>query len=267
MPSPFPGMDPYLEHPARWPGVHQRMITYMGEALNAVLPARYAADIGERLYVVQPARDIYPDVVVLEHPPGPRPMEQGIGGVGVAVTSDPPWVVTLEPAEMREVFIEIVSLSDAAFVVAVIEVISPSNKAVGSEGRRLYLTKQSEILASQTHLIEIDLLRRGEHTVAPPQECLARRGRWDYLVSLHRGGQGQRYEVWAFTVRQRMPRIRVPLADGDPDVVLDLQAVFNRCYDQGPYTRRLDYHRDPLTPLGGDDAAWAAELLHERGLR
>ena len=31
--SPFPGMDPYLEHPALWPGVHQSLITYLRDAL------------------------------------------------------------------------------------------------------------------------------------------------------------------------------------------------------------------------------------------
>ena len=68
MPSPFPGMDPYLEHPALFPGVHQRLITYVGDALNAVLPGRYVADIGERLYIIQQERSIDPDVVIFEHP-------------------------------------------------------------------------------------------------------------------------------------------------------------------------------------------------------
>lgn len=122
-------------------------------------------------------------------------------------------------------------------------------------------------MRSQTHLIEIDLLRAGEHTVAPPLELLLQRGPWDYLVSLHRSGEENRYEVWGIPLRQRLPRIRVPLAGDDPDVVLDLQAVFDRCYDQGAYARRLDYRREPPTPLKEDDAAWANALLRERGLR
>jgi Protein of unknown function (DUF4058) len=74
MPSPFPGMDPYLEHPAIWLGVHQRCITYVGDALDAVLPAHYIADIGERLYIIQPERSIDPDVAILEHPSARPPM-------------------------------------------------------------------------------------------------------------------------------------------------------------------------------------------------
>ena len=205
MPSPFPGMDPYLEHPALWPGVHQGLITYMQAALNTLLPPRYVADIGERLYVVQPERSIYPD--------------------------------------------------------------SPSNKTAGTPGRDLYLTQQRELLGSQTHLIELDFLHYGEHTIVPPRPRLLEQGMWDYLVSLHRGNQGHRYEVWAVTLRQRLPRIRVPLTDEAPDVVLDLQTIFDRCYDAAAYARRLDYHSDPPLSLSQDNAAWVTALLRERGLR
>jgi hypothetical protein len=74
-------------------------------------------------------------------------------------------------------------------------------------------------------------------------------------------------EVWATTLRQRLPRVRVPLADGDADVVLDLQSVFDRCYDEGAYARRLDYRRDPPAPLAEHDLAWATTLLREPGRR
>jgi hypothetical protein len=264
MPSPFPGMDPYLEHPALWPGVHQRLITYLGDRLNTLLPPHYVADIGERLYVVQPDRSIYPDVVVVEPPSTVALPEQQQGSTAAVLSSDPPWVLTVEPLEVREVFIEILSLEDASQVITVIEVLSPSNKAANSEGRHLYVTKQQEILQSPIHLIEIDLLRYGEHTVAAPRESLLARGVWDYLVCLHRGGQRARYEVWATTLRQRLPRIRVPLGHGEPDIVLDLQAVLDRCYDEGAYTRRLDYRREPLLPLSETDRTWAATLLGER---
>ncbi len=267
MPSPFPGMDPYLEHPALWPGVHQRLITYIADTLNAALPPRYMADIGERLYVVQPGRGIYPDVVVLEPPVPPPPTEPGAVGIA-AVASDPPWMLTVKPEEIREVYIEILSVPDESRVVTAIEVLSPSNKAASSEGRQLYLTKQREILSSQTHLIEIDFLRSGEHTVAVPRDMLRGRGQWDYLVCLHHGGRKEeRYEVWGIPLQQRLPRIHVPLLEGDLDVVLDLQAVFNRCYDEGAYARRLDYRREPPTAMTENDARWANALLCEQGLR
>ncbi|ETX02644.1 DUF4058 family protein [Candidatus Entotheonella palauensis] len=267
MPSPFPGMDPYLEHPALWPGVHQRFITYLGDTLNAVLPPHYVADIGERLYVVEPAHTIYPDVVVHEQPPVRSHAPLKSPATSTAVSSDPPWVLTIEPVEMREVFIHIVSVADASRVITAIEVLSPSNKAGGSPGKELYQSKQRELLASQTHLIEIDLLRRGSHTVAPPRVYLAQQGTWDYLVCLHRGGEGQRYEVWARGLRERLPRIRVPLSEGDRDLVVDLQTILTRCYDEGAYARRLNYAEEPQPPLRASDIEWAHELLRAQGLR
>lgn len=110
--------------------------------------------------------------------------------------------------------------------------------------------------------------RTGEHTVAIAREALLGRGvRWDYLFCLHRGGQGKRYEVWPVTVRQRLPRVWVPLAEGDPDLVLDWQKLFSCCYKEGADARLVNYRREPPTPLEGKDAEWAVKLLRRRKLR
>jgi hypothetical protein len=265
MPSPFPGMDPYLEHPALWPGIHQGLITFMWSALNAMLPPQYVAGMGERVYVMQSERDIYPDVMVVQHPAQQRSAPPDDERLAAVV--DPPWVVTVEPVEIREVFIELLTVGADSRVITVIEVLSPANKAPGHPGRALYVTKQHELLASSAHLLEIDLLRRGEPTVAVPSASLRRQGTWDYLTCLHRSGQGARYEVWPTTVRQRLPRIAVPLAPGESDLVLDLQAMLTRCYAEGAYDRRIDYRREPVPSLSDEDARWAETLLCEQGVR
>lgn len=263
MPSPFPGMDPYLEDPVLFPGLHQSLITFIRGALNRVLPGTYVADIGERLYVVEPGRNVLPDVMVFRDTSAPP---RRSGGVAVAEKAAPPWVFDIEPVEVREVFVQVVLIGRPVRVVTAIEVLSPTNKAPGTTGRERYLTKQAEVLESGTHLVEIDLLRRGEHTVATPLETLLSAGRWDYLVSRHRAGTG-RFEVWPILLRDRLPSIRIPLAGDDPDVIVDLQPLFDRCYDEGPYSRWLDYTQEPAVPLSPDDAVWANALLHEKGLR
>jgi hypothetical protein len=96
---------------------------------------------------------------------------------------------------------------------------------------------------------------------------LRRIGHFDYVVSLHRGGQTERIKAWSSTVRTRLPRVHVPLDSGDPDVILDLQAVFNRYYDAGDYLHELDYTQDPIPPLRAKDAIWADALLRDCGLR
>src|SRR5262249_14817916 len=132
--------------------------------------------------------------------------------------------------------------------------------------RELYLTKQREILNSSVHLLEIDLLRHGAYTVAAPHTHLNWTATWDYIVSLQRGGQPY-CEAWPILLRQRLPRVLVPLAGKDPDVVLNLQAVLDHCYDAGRYLDDLDYRRPPPVPLTRSGAKWANALLRERGLR
>lgn len=68
--------------------------------------------------------------------------------------------------------------------------------------------------------------------------------------------------VYPFQLPQPLPVISVPLLPGDAAVSLDLQAVFERTYEAGPYRREIDYQHDtPVPPLSAEHAAWAAQLL------
>jgi Protein of unknown function (DUF4058) len=267
MPGPFPGMDPSLEHPAGWPNFHHLFITFASVALNRVLPSHYVSRIGERIYLIPPERNLYPDMMVLERPAPPPSADPSAGGAAVDMATELSGILTVLPEERHEGFIQIMRPGQEDTVVTVIEVPSPSNKASGSDGRELYRTKQQEVFRSPTNLIELDLLRAGEHTVAPPRERLLSLGPWDYLAVSRRGGPLGRYEVWLIQLSERLPRIPVPLAGEDPDVVLDLQAVLDRCYEEGAYARQVNYRREPVPPLEGDTIEWAHVLLHERGLR
>jgi Protein of unknown function (DUF4058) len=263
MPSPFPGMDPYLEAPDIWPGFHTGFITFTRTALNHLLPSGYVADMGERLYVVQSGRGIYPDLALWEARRSP-PAASEQSETPPLVDSRPRWVIPVAEEAVREVFIQIVSPPRFGRTVTVIEMLTPANKAAGSDGRQQYQAKQAELLGSETHLIEIDCLRRGEHTVAAPRARLDELGTWDYLVCLHRAARPERYEIWPIHLRERLPVIRIPLSGDDPDVELDLQPIFDRSYDEAPYQRILDYGAEPVPPLALSDSEWAHALLHER---
>ena len=164
MPSPFPGMDPYLEDPTLWPGVHQRLITYAADVLQPEVRPRYHARIGERLYVVEPPHPMYPDVVLVRRPRAVRELAVAPAADVATLEADTPMVLAIPPVEHREPFVEIVHTAGGE-VITVIEVLSPANKTPG-EGHRLYRRKQQEILDSPAHLIEIDLLSEGLHTIA-----------------------------------------------------------------------------------------------------
>lgn len=262
MPSPFPGMDPFLEHPDIFPDFHNRFVSYLSEWLQSLLPAPYFAPIGQRAWVEVSERFIGPDVSVI------RNERSWSGGSGLVAVADPP---TTEPVvihvphdEFIETYIEIYTGRGAERrLVTVIEVLSPSNKTPGEHGRDLYLRKQRELLQSKTHLLEIDLLRAGQHTTAVPRPRLDRKvARLDYHVCLKRFDNFEDYFVYPILLAHPLPTVKVPLLPGDGDVALDLQAVFNRTYDAGPYSRQIDYLKDAVEPpVEGDDAVFVRQRI------
>lgn len=272
MPSPFPGMDPFLEHPALFPGLHDRLIAYLGEALQAQLPEPYYAEIADRLWVEVSERPIGPDIDVLRGERGSRSTRQGedrsSAGVLAALRLKPV-LVTVPHDEQREPFLQIFARGGGERLVTTIEILSWSNKTAGSMGRELYLRKQREILHSDTHLVEIDLLRGGEHTTAVPRALAVKKsGRFDYHVCTHPFDKVEDFLVYPVCLRDSLPEIAVPLLPEDLPVVLDLQAAFDRAYDAGPYRRRVRYDVEvPQPPFDPEDFRWIEKTLHTKGLR
>jgi hypothetical protein len=264
MAGPFPGVDPYIENPAYWRGFHNGLITFITAALNAILPTGFAANYEERVYIIPPERSIYPDVLVLQRPADALPASNTTAG---AEAGAPHGILTAYPEEMREGFVEVRSADDWDHIITVIEVLSPANKVAGSVGRDEYQQKQSALLRSDTHLLEIDLLRRGMHTVAAPLERLRQYAPWDGLICLHRATARYHYEYRLSQLREPLPTVRVPLTPEIPDVLLDLQMIYDRVYDAGPYRRRVDYSSAPPVTLDEAEAEWASTLLREKGLR
>ncbi len=271
MPSPFPGMDPYLEHPEVFPGLHDSMVTFLQEALQKSLPEPYYATSKSRVWIEVSQRYIEPDVDVLHPREAGRPKSRSNGpAVLVPPTArGRPVLVRVPHDERRERFLEICSLQDDGDrLITTIELLSPSNKTPGKHGRELYLRKQKEILDSKVHLVEIDLLRAGIHsTVVPRERIVEESGPFDYHVSIHFFDQLEDHLVYPIRLDERLPEIAVPLSPADSPVLVDLQAVFDRAYDIGPYRRRNRYQKDkPVPPLTAEQAEWATRLLREKGL-
>ena len=272
MPSPFPGMDPYLERSRWFRGLHNSLIFCLQEALQPLLPAPYFALSGELIWMEGSERYVDPDVDVLRRvPSGPsEAVESGEeGGVATLVTQaeDEPIVVTVpqSPEEERtEPYLEIYARREGEDrLVTSIEVLSLTNKTLGSEGRQKYLEKQQEILSGQVNLVEIDLLRGGAHSSAVPLWLVREKaGPFDYHVSVRRFDRPGEFLVYPIPLQRRLPAIRIPLLPGDPSIPISLQAVFQRAYDAGPYRRAVRYGEDPIDlPLTTAQAAWAAQVL------
>lgn len=265
MPSPFPGMDPYLESPEIIPDLHDSFITYLRETLQASLPAPYFAVLGRRVWIEFSRRPIGPDVEVRL---GGKSLPRRAQLAGSVAVANPllarPIAVKVAHDELREPFIEIYTRSsEGKRLVTAIEVLSLANKTPGEQGRDLYKRKQKEILASQVHLVEIDLLRGGEHTTAVPLESAVDAcGPFDYHVSVHCFDELGTFLVYPIQLENCLPPVAIPLLPDDPAVTVDLQSVFNRCYEAGPYVREIRYGEDVIIPpLAPQHVAWASRVV------
>jgi hypothetical protein len=265
MASPFPGMDPYIERPDHWPDFHDRLITYIAEGLQRRLKPKYVALVQDRVYVAESGRLVRPDVAVARTRQGVKPGAGSSARTATTLEPDPAKVVALEIEDIREPLIQIVEPSNTARVVTAIEVLSPKNKRPGP-GRRSYLQKRKELWRAGTNLVEIDLLREGRPTAWGSQRPAEGTAAFHYSVVVTRKRPPQ-HEFYERTMRDRLPRVAVPLGKGDPDVTLDLQAAFNRCWDEGPYPELLAYGGPPPGRMGEADIAWCVELLREKQLR
>lgn len=255
MPSPFPGMDPYLEG-SLWTTFHFAFSAELLRQLAPRLRPRYLALPVERLVLEETSdltittASVYPDVSVLPIRP------EQFTTPSVASVAAPLQLATVIPQAVPHVSIEIRDVAQRQLVTAV-EILSPTNKR--GEGRAEYLTKRRRLLLSSAHLIEIDFLREGERV--PMQESLPE---VPYFVFLSRAERRPVLDIWPIALDQQLPVVPVPLLHGDADVLVDLQATFNAVYDLLGYDLLVDYHRSPTPALVPGQAQWAARLLQER---
>lgn len=264
MGTPFPGMDPYLEHPNLWPEVHTRLVVALADALGPAVRPRYRVAVEQRTYIALVDPDSYvgrPDVGVVQSEPPGSPDQQP---QSTATVSVPKRVQLPMPEEIRERYLEVRAV-DTGELITVIEVLSPTNKRPG-EGRRQYEKKRMQILASQTHLAEIDLLRTGD-----PMPMRIRDNQepadYDYRVLVSRSDERPAANVYAFSVRDPIPVFPLPLRGGDEEPNVELGTLLHELYERASYDLAIDYATDPIPPLDIADRAWADGLLRAAALR
>lgn len=253
MPSPFPGMDPFLEGDD-WTSFHTYLATEIATQLAPQLRPKYIALPEKRYELVDDGavavEAIYPDVAVTEaKPSASRP-------VGSPAPSAPVLLQTIMEETAPHTWVEIRDRVDRRLVTS-IEILSPWNKR--GSGRNEYLDKRRKLLRSSSHLVELDLLRGGRRL--PMKDPLPPAS---YYVFVSRAETRPMVEVWPISLQDRMPKVPVPLLAGDADVSLDLQSAIENIYDNGGLDLVLDYSR-PLSPsLSDDESAWVADRLRRR---
>ena len=258
MPSPFPGMDPYLER--HWLDVHTTLITLTKSALNRGLPRGLIARSEERLAIEAAdwadPHGVRPDVRVFQ----PGVSDPRVGGV--ALEAPYKLVVDLDPIVDR--FVKIIGADDER-VVTVIELVSPWNKREPGLGG--YRQKRVELLEAGTHVVEIDLVRRGDwRALLRPHACPADAVA-AYRVVTRLGGQPGGAYLYPLPLDKPLRPVPVPLRPGDPPLVLELQRLVDDAYADSRYGETIDYTRDVEPRLTEGEAAVADQLLRAAGRR
>ncbi len=246
MPSPFPGMDPYLEG-YLWPDVHSALANKIRQHLTPLLRPKYTARL--EVYLTEDAFPegeigiLYPDVEVLEAPK--RSTTDTTPGSTLTIT---PPKLSLPVPQAVQVRLTTVEIRDTAKnrLVASIEILSPVNKR--EPGLTTYRHKRQRLYQADVHLLELDLLRRGTRPFAQP-----RLPEVPYCIALTRA-QAKQIEIWPVELPTPLPVVPVPLQEPDPDVPLDLQAVLDAIYDEAAYDLSLDYGQVPPPPAFSKEA-------------
>lgn len=229
-PSPFPGMDPYLER--YWPDVQSRLVERATYTLNRALPDELAA----------------------------------IADARVAAELEPNAERRPEDSEPRtERFIHIVQLGLECGIdntVTVIEFVSPANKR--PPGLDQFCEMRARLVAAGVNFVEIDLVRAGDWKAllrthrCPPENVSTYRA----CVRVH--GKPGDVGYYSIPLRERLPSIGIPLWPEDPQVHLELQPLVDSAYLTGRYSSRLDYRQPLEIPFDPEDAAWVEKRLRSR---
>lgn len=246
MPSPFPGIDPFIES-QKWPDFHNRLIIEMADLLMPPLRPRYVVEVERNVFIEEPSgngasRTIRPDLTV-SHRSGSQP---AASGVAVEELTTPLLADLPEVEEKGQTYLAIRETASLR-VITVIELLSPENKRPGARARDSYEGKRRALRSAAINLVEMDLLRGGESLQliepSPPG---------DYFVNVYRPGR-KKAEIYAWALPHPLPKISVPLAEGDNDVALDLQAAATAVYDRAGYDYSLRYDQPllPPPPLSG----------------
>jgi hypothetical protein len=247
MPSPFPGIDPYIEG-SDWRDFHTTFNVMIRLSLQQQLGAAYKVSVEYDLFIHEPSADERLSHVVADV----SLTEGSVRHRQSAVTSVP--TQTTLRVDLVEERLKRIEIRDAKMrrLVTVIELLSPTSKK-RDQGRTSYFNKRLNYLAAGANLVEIDLLRGGSALPMEPQPASP------FYTLVARADQDKQ-DVWPIGLREALPVVPLPLKPDDSDAVLELQAIFDQTYDAGGYKHRL-YDTPPEPPLSPEDAAWAADFL------
>jgi hypothetical protein len=267
MPSPFPGMDPFLEVNPRWPIFHGWFVRELArQSLPKAQQMDCWIDVERSVYQQEPSGALVlvgePDVLTGLDVSALGTQDRIAPPSGVAL-ADPQAVheVVLDPDTMqryKQEYLVVRELGQFQRVLAVVELLSFANK----EGTYMpkYREKRARFLSSMVHFMEIDLLRAGDNI---SRDLFPELPQTPYFIFVARKtGMGRREEGYPLRLQDRLPTIGLPLGPGRPDLPLDLSAAARSAYDLSNRPGWIRYEDEPIPgpPLSPEDQAWVKQM-------
>jgi len=246
MPTPFPGMDPYLERPGVWEDIHTPLILEIANSLETRIQPLFRVAVERRAY-----QTMLWEPETLTEPETSAPQRDAApGGVRPRACELP------LPQQVIEHFLEIRDVISGE-AVTVVEILSLDNKLT-PEGRQEYERQRRAVLGGPANLVEIDLLRAGEPF---PMRVDGKSVRSDYRIVVSRAPFRPHADAYLFGVRGAIPDIPIPVQRGKTEPLLPLNEILHNLYDRAGPDLIVDYGQPPVPPLSGEDAEWASRLL------
>lgn len=252
MPSPFPGMNPYLERQEEWDTFHPHFLVECVKRLVKQVAPQYQVRSGTRLYIHEPSAEerrlfAQADIGIT------YPHSSNSTGTTVATLTAPMYRTIPFSVETERVNYVEIRASKGNDVVTVIELLSRTNKIPRTD-RDVFVQKRGEILRSSCHYVEINLLRAGRPMpFSPPIQG-------PFYVAISRANERDRVGTWEWGLHDPLPTIPIPLREPDRDVELDLKSILDTVYDDGGFARMI-YDHPPEPALTAEDEGWAKSLV------
>ena len=251
MPSPFPGMNPYIEQDDAWHDFHERFLPVAAERIGPQVLPGYIVKIDEHVYIHEnphePRRLLGRADLAVTPTGHPGPAHAAAGVIAAPAHVQLP-AVDVE----RLAYIEIRDRRSRELV-TVIELLEPLQQAPRPRPRPVSGQAGPDPRQPGAPRRDRPAPRRGPD---------ARRR--SHRVRLCRPGQPRRgaapRRLLAHRPARSTPRHPRAPAGGDPDARLDLQEVLDHIYDTGGYAYYI-YDGRPEPPLRQDDMAWAQALI------
>jgi hypothetical protein len=221
MPSPFPGMNPYLEQESVWHDFQKRLMAAAAAELTRIVRPSFFIQIDEHCFLHEPS--------ALER----RSLRQNVIEERVSYSR-------IQDRDRK----------DLVTVVELLDICIKSSRV----NRDQYMSERDKIVRENVNLLEINLLRGGMPPFKVSQPV------HDYYGLVKRANTVLSYDFWPINLRDSLPALPVPLREPQRDAALNLQHVLDTVYDAAGYEDYI-YRNHPQPRLSPEDAAWANQFL------